>query len=128
MTDRTKTRCQLLWIFQLYLDQKNIHDPERRERLSGLYLDRGLTRDMEREFSAWLKTRHLMPERSAVMRTRGSRLAYFSAWLNQFRPWAPQEERERLIRLYNAKAIDRDIERQFHQYVRASIEDRRMLP
>jgi len=123
-----KTRAQLLWIFQAYLDRLNIIEPERRERLSSLFLDRGLSRDTEREFSAWLKTNQLLPARAFVMRTRTSRLAYFSAWLNQYRPFADREERERLIRLYNNKQLARDIEREFHKYIRATIEDRRALP
>jgi hypothetical protein len=122
-----QTRAQLLWTFQAYLDRLKIMDPERRERLSSLFLDRGLSRETEKEFSAWLKTNHLLPARPVVMRTRGSRLAYFRTWLDIFRPFADRDERERLTRLYNNKQLARDIEREFHQYVRNNVSDRRML-
>lgn len=114
------TRAQLLWTFQLYLDKLNIMDPERRDRLSEMFLERHLSRPTELDFKTWLKTNKLTPA-TIVLRTRGSRLAFFSAWLNRYRPFADREERERLIRLYNSKALSRDIEREFHQYVRAEV-------
>lgn len=114
------TRPQLLWTFQLYLDKLKIMEPERRDRLSQMFLERALSRATEIEFLAWLKTNRLMPSK-IVMRTRGSRLAWFSAWLNRYRPFADREERERLIRLYNDRTLSRDIEREFHAYVKAEV-------
>jgi hypothetical protein len=114
------TRPQLLWTFQLYLDKLKIMEPERRDRLSQMFLERALSRATEIEFLAWLKTNRLMPSK-IVMRTRGSRLAWFSAWLNRYRPFADRGERERLIRLYNDRTLSRDIEREFHAYVKAEV-------
>jgi hypothetical protein len=85
-----------------------------------MFLERALSRATEIEFLAWLKTNRLMPSK-IVMRTRGSRLAWFSAWLNRYRPFADREERERLIRLYNDRTLSRDIEREFHAYVKAEV-------
>jgi hypothetical protein len=114
------TRPQMLWRFWEYLEAAKIFDSERRMRLTTLYLERGLSRSMECDFNRWLKTNHVT-EHTVVMRTRGSRLAYFSAWLNQYRRLASREERERLIRLYNGRALDRNIEREFHQFIREKI-------
>jgi hypothetical protein len=110
----------LLWAFQIYLDKLKIMEPERRDRLSQMFLERALSRPTELEFLAWLKNNRLMPSK-IIMRTRGSRLAWFSAWLNRYRPYADREERERLIRLYNDRTLSRDIEREFHAYVKAEV-------
>ena len=115
-----RTRAQLLWTFQLYLDALKIYEPERRERLSAMYLERMLSRATERDFLQWLKTNKVTPA-PILVRTRGSRLMFFSSWLNRYRPFADREERERLIRLYNSRSLARDIERDFHRFVREEI-------
>jgi hypothetical protein len=115
-----RTRAQMLWTFQLYLDALKIWEPERRERLSAMFLERMLSRPTERDFLTWLKTNKLTPA-PVLVRTRGSRLMFFSTWLNAYRPLADKAERERLIRLYNSKSLARDIERDFHRYMREEI-------
>jgi hypothetical protein len=115
-----RTRAQLLWTFQAYLDALQILEPERRERLSLMFLERMLSRATERDFQQWLKTNKVMPA-PVIVRTRSSRLMFFSSWLNRYRPFANREERERLIRLYNSKALARDIERDFHRFMREEI-------
>lgn len=121
-----RTRPQLLWRFQEYLDARAIMEPERRERLSAMFLERQLSRPTELDFSAWMKGGAYFREQPQLMRTRGSRLMFFRAWLDTWRPMADREERERLTRLYNARQLSRDIEREFHQFVRTSGDNRRM--
>lgn len=115
-----RTRAQMLWTFQAYLDALKIMEPERRERLSLMFLERMLSRATERDFLQWLKTNKVLPK-PVLVRTRGSRLMFFSSWLNRYRPFAQREERERLIRLYSKKQLARDIEREFHQFMRDEI-------
>jgi len=117
---KRRTRPQLLWTFQAYLDALKIMEPERRERLSLMYLERALSRSTERDFLSWLKSNKITPA-AVIVRTRGSRLMFFSAWLNRYRPYADREERERLIRLYNNRMLSREIEREFHQFVRSEV-------
>jgi hypothetical protein len=85
-----------------------------------MFLNRELSRATERDFQTWQKTNKLAPA-TVIMRTRGSRLFAFSAWLNQFRPFADPTERERLTRLYLSRNLARDIQREFHQYMRKEI-------
>jgi hypothetical protein len=115
-----KTRAQFLWTFQIYLDLLNIMEPERRLRLSTMFLERKLSKATEVEFGIWLRTNHLT-QRRPVLLTRVSRLAFFAAWLNRFRPTADTGERERLTRLYYTHALDRKIEVEFHRYISAEI-------
>lgn len=115
-----RTRAQLLWTFQLYLDTMRIMDPERRDRLSQMFMERALSRPTECDFATWLKTNRLTPA-PVIVRTRGSRLMFFSTWLDSYRPYADKDEWERLIRLYNTKSLARDIERDFHRYLREEI-------
>ena len=112
-----QTRPQLLWVFQLYLDKLQIMDPERRERLSAMFLERKLSRPTEIDFKQWQKSNQLMPA-TQIMRTRGSRLWLFRVWLNQYRLFESTEERERLTRLYVTRSLSREIEREFHVWVR----------
>lgn len=122
-----RTRAQLLWTFQIYLDSLNIYDPDRRDSLTRLYLSKNLSRSTDRAFSHWLKTnRHL--ERPAVMRTRGSRLAAFCTFLDRHRPDLDKDGRDRLIRFYANKQLSRVIEETFHRFVREDLQDGRTLP
>jgi hypothetical protein len=115
-----RTRAELLWVFQLYLDKCQVMDPERRDRLSSMFLERQLSRPTERDFFTWQKTNRLTPA-TVIARTRGSRLFHFVTWLDCNRPFASAEERQRLTRLYNARALSREIEREFHQFLRSKI-------
>jgi hypothetical protein len=115
-----RTRAQMLSTFQLYLDALKIFEPERRDRLSQMFLERMLSRATERDFLTWLKTNKVKPA-PILVRTRGSRLMFFSAWLNRYRPFADRDERERLTRLYNQKSLARDIEREFHRFLREEV-------
>ena len=127
---KTKSRAQLLWLFQAYLDAAGVWDPERRERLNELYLERRLARDMEKGFRQWLTTRQVITEHTVIMRTRGSRLAVFTDFLDQRRPFHKAEDRQRLTRFYLAGKLARDVEREFHQFCRQQSEagDYRRLP
>jgi len=114
---KKQTRPQLLWVFQIYLDMLKIADPERRERLGNMFLQRQLSRATEKDFTQWRTTNRLSAA-TPVMRTRGSRLWLFRAWLDQYRIFETPVERERLTRLYLTRALSREIEREFHQFVR----------
>lgn len=124
-----KTRAQLLWMFQAYLDRLKVYDPERRMRLSTMYLENQLSRATECDFNRWIKTGQFnIRERTEVMRTRGSRLAAFVTWLDKYRPEATREERQRLTRLYNSGHISRPIQKEFHKFIQTEIHDGRRLP
>jgi hypothetical protein len=124
-----KTRAQLLWLFQAYLDKLQIHDPERREAMSALYLEKKLSRLTAADFHRWIKTGQFrITARNDFMRTRGSRLAVFTTWLDRHRPEATREERERLTRLYYTGNISRPIQKQFHKFIQTEIHDGRRLP
>ena len=124
-----KTRAQLLWLFQAYLDKLNVLEPERRMRMSTMYLEKTLSRPTECDFNRWIKTRQFtIQQRNEIMRTRGSRLAAFSTWLDKYRPNATRDERERLTRLYNDGHISRPIQKQFHEFIHNEIHDGRRLP
>lgn len=115
-----RTRAQLLWKFQGYMDSLKIMDPERRDRWSNMFLQRQLSRATENDFKQWCRSNRAafgLESTTPPMRTRGSRLVRFSTWLYTARPYADREERERLIRLYNGKALARGIELEFHRFI-----------
>jgi hypothetical protein len=123
-----QTRAQLLWIFQAYLDKCSIFQPERRECLSALFVDGQLSTSTEKDFKHWLKTSRRLPRPPVVMRSRGSRLAVFSTWLDRTRPDISRDDRERLIRLYNSRQLSGKLVVEFHQFARANDNDYRKMP
>lgn len=127
MAKAKQTRAQLLWLFQAYLDKCGIFAEDRRENLSTMWLERRLSRATENDFRHFQKTNSRAPKPKSVMTTRGSRLALFSTWLDRTRPQADPEERERLIRLYNARQLSGPLVVEFHKFARQQ-DDGRVMP
>lgn len=117
-----KTRAQLLWVFQLYLDKLGIFEEERRDRLTVMFLERGLSAHTEKDFKQWQRTNRICPA-TVILRTRGNRMWVFRSWMDQERPFLDDDARGRWLRLYLTKALSRELEYDFHLWVRRMAEN-----